>query len=109
MNHRRLGHDRLSAVTPREVSAWRDHLATAGRDGTAAPMVGVTVNNHLGSWITTQASDAPTKKVTPLPLPTPQVRARAAAQVRTVTNVVDRIETFHELKCHRPDRPARCE
>ncbi|WP_084958392.1 hypothetical protein [Thermoactinospora rubra] len=24
-----LGHDRLSAVTPREVSAWRDHLAAA--------------------------------------------------------------------------------
>ncbi|MFI6990571.1 hypothetical protein [Nonomuraea wenchangensis] len=35
-----LGHDRLSAVTPREVSAWRDHLAAAGnrgRDGTPAP------------------------------------------------------------------------
>ncbi|MFK4042940.1 hypothetical protein ACI2LC_44675, partial [Nonomuraea wenchangensis] len=25
-----LGHDRLAAVTPREVSAWRDHLAAAG-------------------------------------------------------------------------------
>src|SRR4249919_1868897 len=33
-----LGHDRVSAVTPREVAAWRDHLAAKGsvtRDGTA--------------------------------------------------------------------------
>lgn len=31
------GHDRVSAVTPREVAAWRDHLASGGnrlRDGT---------------------------------------------------------------------------
>jgi hypothetical protein len=36
-----LGHDRVSAVTSREVAAWRDHLAAEGnqgRDGTAAPM-----------------------------------------------------------------------
>lgn len=47
----------------------------------------------------------PTKKVAALPLPTPQVRALAAAQVRTVKNVVDRIETFHELKGRRRRTP----
>jgi hypothetical protein len=34
-------HDRISAVTPREVTAWRDRLAAAGqtdRDGRAAAM-----------------------------------------------------------------------
>jgi hypothetical protein len=54
------GHDRVSAVTPREVAAWRDHWAaegTADRDGTTAPMAPATVNNHLAhlsalfSWI----------------------------------------------------------
>ncbi|MFI6803200.1 hypothetical protein [Streptosporangium canum] len=108
-----LGHDRLSAVTPREVRAWRDHLAAAGnigRDGTPAPMAPTTVNNHLAhlsalfTWITAHAPAGllrhgdPTKKVAPLPLPAPQPCALAAAQVRTVKNIVDRIETFHELK-----------
>ncbi|MEV4116751.1 hypothetical protein [Nonomuraea sp. NPDC049695] len=30
-----LGHDRLSAVTSREVTAWRDHLAAAGTEAAA--------------------------------------------------------------------------
>jgi hypothetical protein len=45
-----LGHDPTSAVTPREVAAWRDHLAaegTTGRDRTIAGMAPATVNNHL--------------------------------------------------------------
>ncbi|MEU4223525.1 tyrosine-type recombinase/integrase [Nonomuraea sp. NPDC026600] len=111
-----LGHDRLSAVTVREVAAWRDHLDAAGnsgRDGTAAPMAAATVNNHLAhlsalfSWITAHAPAGllrhgdPTKQVPPLPLPAPQPRALAAAQVRTVKNIVDRIEVFHELKGRR--------
>ncbi|NJP97117.1 site-specific integrase [Nonomuraea sp. FMUSA5-5] len=81
-----LGHDRLSAVTPREVAAWRDHLAAAGnrgRDRRAAPMAAATVNNHLAhvsalfTWITAHAPDGllrhgdPTKRVTLLPLAAP--------------------------------------
>lgn len=34
------GHDWVSAVTPREITAWRDHLTAEGalrRDGTTAP------------------------------------------------------------------------
>ncbi|MFB4269945.1 tyrosine-type recombinase/integrase [Nonomuraea sp. GTA35] len=111
-----LGHDRLSAVTPREITAWRDHLAAAGnrgRDNMPAPMAPATVNNHLAhlsalfTWITAHAPEGllrhgdPTRKVPLLPLPAPQPRALAAAQVRTVKNVVDRIETFHELKGRR--------
>jgi|SRR5579859_1317539 len=42
-----LGHDRVSAVTPREVTAWRDHLAaegSTGRGGTSTGMAPATVN-----------------------------------------------------------------
>ena len=111
-----LGHDRVSAVTPREVAAWRDHLAAEGnrgRDGTTAPMAPATVNNHLAhlsalfSWITVHAPAGllrqgdPTKKVDLLRLPAPQVRALAGPQVRTVKNVLDRIEGFHQLNGRR--------
>src|SRR6266705_358220 len=87
-----LGHDRVSAVTPREVTAWRDHLAAEGnigRNGTASAMAPATVNNHLAhlsalfSWITVHAPAGllrhgdPTKKVDPLRLPrTPAPCAR---------------------------------
>ena len=115
-----LGHDRVSAVTVREVTAWRDHLASQGntsRAGTTA-MASTTVNNHLAhlsalfSWITVHAPSEllrhgdPTKKVELLPLPTPEVRALCDAQVRTVKNVLDRIEGFHQLtgRRHRGDR-----
>jgi integrase len=127
------GHDRVSAVTPREIAAWRDHLAAEGstaRDGATAAMAPATVNNHLAhlsaafSWIAVHAPVGllrhgdPTKKVDPLRLPAPQVRALAGAQVRTVKNVLDRIEGFHQLNgrrhrgsgtaaVHRHARPLR--
>lgn len=127
------GHDRVSAVTPREIAAWRDHLAAegaAGRDGATAAMAPATVNNHLAhlsalfSWISVHARAGllrhgdPTNKVDPLRLPAPQVRALAGAQVRTVKNVLDRIEGFHQLNgrrhrgggtapVHRHARPLR--
>src|SRR5260370_16087481 len=59
-----LGHDRVSGVTPREVAAWRDHLAAEGNTGRGGALTGVapaTVNNHLPhpsalfSWITVHA------------------------------------------------------
>ena len=67
------------------------------------------VNNHLAhlsalfSWIAVHAPAGllphgdPTKKVEPLRLPAPQVRALAGPQVRTVKNVLDRIEGFRQL------------
>jgi integrase len=128
-----LGHQRVSAITAREITAWRDHLAAAGwrrKDGTAAAMAPATVNNHLAhasalfSWISAHAPAAllpggdPTKRVEPLPLPAPEVRALNAAQVRTVKNVLDRLESFHQLTgrrhrgagrnaTHRHARPLR--
>ena len=118
-----LGHDRIFAVTPREVAAWRDHLAAhgnTGRDGTTTAMAPATVNNHLAhlsalfSWITVHAPAGllrhgdPTKKVALLRLPAPQVRALSGAQVRTVKSVLDRIEGFHQLggRRHRGGRAA---
>ncbi|MGW4412384.1 tyrosine-type recombinase/integrase [Nonomuraea sp. NPDC004702] len=118
-----LGHERVSAITAREVAAWRDHLAASGRrrkDGSAAAMAPTTVNNHLAhasalfSWISAHAPAAllpggdPTKRVEPLRLPAPEVRALNAAQVRTVKNVLDRLESFHQLtgRRHRGAGPA---
>lgn len=115
-----FGHDRISAVTPREVTAWRDHLAAAGqtdRDGRAAAMAPATVNNHLAhlsamfTWTRAHAPDRllphgdPTKGVEPLRLPAPETRALNDAQVRTVKNVLDRIEGFHRLtgRAHRAE------
>ncbi|MFI7135914.1 tyrosine-type recombinase/integrase [Nonomuraea sp. NPDC050153] len=128
-----LGHPRVSAVTVREITAWRDHLAAAGgrrKDGGAVAMAPATVNNHLAhasalfSWISAHAPAAllpggdPTKRVEPLRLPAPEVRALNAAQVRTVKNVLDRLESFHHLtgrrhrsggrsSTHRHARPLR--
>ncbi|NBE96920.1 hypothetical protein FE391_24695 [Nonomuraea sp. KC401] len=94
-----LGHERVSAITARELAAWRDHLAAAGwqrKDGSAAAMAPATVNNHLAhasalfSWISAHAPAAllpggdPSKRVEPLRLPAPEVRALNAGQVRTV-------------------------
>jgi hypothetical protein len=36
-----------------------------------------------------------------LPLPTPTPRALSDAQVRTVKNVLDRLDSFHRLKGRR--------
>ena len=106
------GHDRISSVTPREVAAWRDHLAAEGNTGRGSAPAGMapaTVNNHLAhlsalfSWINAHAPAGllrhgdPTKNVEPLRLPAPQARALAGAQVRTVKNILDRIERFHHL------------
>jgi len=132
-----LGHDRVSAVTPREVAAWRDHLAAEGnrgRDGTTAPMAPATVNNHLAhlsalfSWIIVHTPAGllrhgdrlrrSTCSAFRLRLPAPPVRALSGPQLRTVKNVLDRLEGFRQLNgrrhrggqvpaVHRHARPLR--
>jgi len=122
-----FGHDRIAAVTAREVTWWREHLAgTAVRtlaDGRAQVMAPATVNNHLAhlsalfTWTVVHAPGGllvhgdPSKGVELLPLPAPQPRALTDAQVRTVKNVLDRLEGFHRLKGRRHQgsdaRPAR--
>jgi site-specific recombinase XerD len=119
-----LGHDRLSAVTPREVAAWREHLAaTVVRtltDGRAQAMAPATVNNHLAhlsAFFTWTAAHAPagllphgdpTTRVAPLRLPAPEPRALSAAQVRTLKNVLDRLDGFHQRtgRRHRAGQPG---
>lgn len=86
-------HERVSAVTAREVTAWRGHLAAGVEQtatGRATGMAPATVNNHLAhvsalfSWITAHApaglppSGDPTKRVEPLRLPAPEVQHRSA-------------------------------
>lgn len=112
-----FGHDRIAAVTAREVTLWREHLAaTVVRtltDGRTQVMAPATVNNHLAhlsamfSWVAAHAEPGllphgdPTKGVDLLPLPAPQPRALSEAQVRTVKNVLDRLDGFHRLKGRR--------
>jgi hypothetical protein len=103
-----FGHDRVSAVTRREVLGWREHLAASlGRtltDGRVQLMAPATVNNHLAhlsaffTWTAVHVPrellphGGPTAKVELLRLAAPAPRALADAQVRTVKNVLDRIE-----------------
>jgi integrase len=121
-----FGHDRLSAVTPREVAAWREHLAATAvrprRDGRDQTMAPATVNNHLAhlsaffTWTAAHAAPGllphgdPTTRVELLRLPTPEARALTAAHVRTVKNVLDRLDGFHQRRGRRHratvDQPA---
>ncbi len=117
------GHDRISTVVRRDVQSWQRSLT----DGGLAPS---TVNNHLASlsafttWVDTQApslfpSGDPTKGIKELRLPPLEPRALSEAQVRSLKNICDRLERFHELRgrdwkkredktpTHARSRPAR--
>src|SRR6266545_6079055 len=123
----------VRGVRSAEVAGWREHLAATevrprrgGRTQTLAP---ATVNNHLAhlsaffTWTLAHAPAGllphgdPTSRVELLRLPAPEPRALSAAQVRTVKNVLDRLEGFHRLRgrrhgdgdraVHRHARPLR--
>jgi site-specific recombinase XerD len=76
-------------------------------------MAPATVNNHLAhlgaffTWTTAHAPSGllphgdPTRQVELLRLQAPEPRALSAAQVRTVKNVLDRLEGFHQLRGRR--------
>jgi integrase len=76
-------------------------------------MAPATVNNHLAhlsAFFTWTAAHAPagllphgdpTSRAELLRLPAPEPRALSAAQVRTVKNVLDRLEGFHRLRGRR--------
>jgi integrase len=96
------GHERVSSVVRRDVQAWQQSLA----DGGLAPS---TVNNHLSSlsayttWVEMLAPDLfpsgdPAKGIKELRLPPLEPRALSEIQVRSLKNVCDRLERFHELK-----------
>ncbi|MDP9475988.1 MAG: tyrosine-type recombinase/integrase [Actinomycetota bacterium] len=96
------GHDRISAVVRRDVREWQASLVERG----LAPS---TVNNYLASfsafatWVAAQApglfaAGNPATGVKELGLPPLEPRALSEAQVRSLKNVCDRLERFHELK-----------
>jgi integrase len=115
------GHERLSAVVRREVVAWRTHLAVEpDADDPAGGGLGLapaTVNAHLASlsgfttWVIARDPAAlphgnPCAKVADLPLPPLEPRALSAGQVRSLKNVLDRLERFHQHKGRRRGRQA---
>jgi integrase len=120
------GHERLSAVVRREVIGWREHLA-GDPAGWGLGLAPATVNAHLASlsgfmtWVVAHEPAAlphgnPCAKVTDLPLPPLEPRALTEAQIRTLKNVLDRLERFHQHKgrrrrgaggLHRHARPLR--
>ncbi len=96
------GHDRISTCLRRDVLAWQKALATDG----LAP---ATINNHLASlsgfttWVAVQAPTVfpvgdPAKGVRELGLPPLEPRALTPTQVRSLKNLCDRLERFHQLK-----------
>ena len=117
------GHDRISTVVRRDAQAWQRSLAEGG----LAPS---TVNNHMASlsafttWVDAQApglfpAGDPAKGIRELRLPPLEPRALPEAQVRSLKNVCDRLERFHEPRgrkwkknggrspAHARGRPAR--
>jgi integrase len=105
------GHERLSAVVRREAVTWRDHLASSP-DVQGLGLAPATVNAHLASlsgfttWVVARDPAAlphgnPCAKVADLPLPPLEPRALSPAQVRSLKNVLDRLERFHQHKGRR--------
>ena len=96
------GHDRITTCLKRDVVAWQRALV----DGGLAP---ATVNNSLASlsafttWVAAQAPNVfpvgdPAKGVGELGLPALEPRALTPGQVRSLKNVCDRLERFHQKK-----------
>jgi len=96
------GHDRVTTCLKRDVIAWQRALIDQG----LAP---ATVNNHLASlsgcttWVAAQVPGVfpvgdPAKGIGELGLPALEPRALSPNQVRSLKNVCDRLERFHQKK-----------
>jgi site-specific recombinase XerD len=99
------GHDRISACLKRDALAWQSCLSAQG----LAPS---TVNNHLASlsaftsWVSIQCPGTfpagdPAKGIGELGLAPLEPRVLAESQIRSLKNVCDRLERFHQLKGRR--------
>jgi len=98
------GHDRISTCLKRDVIAWQMQLQP-----NFAP---ATVNNHLASlsgftsWVNAQdpgqfSVGDPAKNIRELGLPPLEPRALNEEQIRSLKNMCDRLERFHQLKGRR--------
>jgi integrase len=99
------GHERISTCLRRDVLAWQRDLSAQG----LAP---ATVNNHLASlsafttWVHAQVPRLfpigdPAKGIGELGLPPPEPRALSPEQVRSLTNLCDRLARFHQKRGRR--------
>jgi integrase len=99
------GHDRISTLLKRDVLAWQRALKERG----FAP---ATTNNHLASlsgfttWVHAQSPRLfpvgdPAKGIRELGLPPLEPRALSESQVRSLKNLCDRLERFHQLRGQR--------
>jgi integrase len=99
------GHERISTALKRDVLAWQRALKEQG----LAP---ATVNNHLASlsgfttWVHAQSPRLfpvgdPAKGIGELGLPPLEPRALSETQVRSLKNLCDRLEHFHQLRGQR--------
>ncbi|WAH36487.1 tyrosine-type recombinase/integrase [Alicyclobacillus dauci] len=104
------GHDRISACLKRDVIGWQRHLCEQG-------LAASTVNNHLASfsaftsWVCTQEPNMfplgdPAKGIGELALPPLEPRVLTDDQVRSLKNICDRLERFHQLKGRRRSETA---
>jgi site-specific recombinase XerD len=102
------GHDRLSTMLRRDVVAWQKQLLSQG-------LAHATINNHLASlssfttWVYTHNADLfpvgdPAKGIGELGLPPLEPRALSPDQVRSLKNVCDRLERFHQVKGRRQNK-----
>lgn len=99
------GHDRISTCLKRDVVAWQTSLKEQG-------LAHTTINNCIASlsgfttWVHTLNAHVfpasnPTKGVGELGLPPLEPRALGKEQVRSLKNVCDRLDHFHQLKGRR--------
>jgi site-specific recombinase XerD len=102
------GHDRLSTCLRRDVQAWQNALVSQG-------FAHATINNHLASlsafttWVHTHSPALfpvgdPAKGVGELGLPPLEPRALSPDQVRSLKNLCDRLERFHQVKGRRRNK-----
>ncbi|KNY27677.1 tyrosine-type recombinase/integrase [Pseudobacteroides cellulosolvens] len=99
------GHDRISACVKRDVLEWQISMKESD-------LAHSTINNHLAhlsgffSWVETKspgtlAAGNPCKGVSELGLPPLEPRALSEEQIRSLKNVCDRLDRFHQLKGRR--------
>ncbi len=105
------GHDRLSTCLRRDVQAWQNSLQAQG-------LAHSTINNHLASlsafttWVHAHAPDLfaagdPVKGIGELGLPPLEPRTLSPEQVRSLKNLCNRLEHFHQVKGRRRSKAER--